>query len=254
VKRGNFLAVLASAAAAAVPLHAFADSLVGARLTQYDLFAALPVPGNGDWLRVVMGSGVQYQKQIGLGIERGLTGDRRLFVETQIGEAGGIACNPNTLKKTYLREPHFHALISPYPVLAMIARSGNTITRWADVEDGQTQNPADARLRLLDAAYLYGNEPLTIRSLEPATLHITGVAHATTHVVADVAPGSRLRRVELWHTPRVPFGVARYRATVSDFDPFELALGSYGAAFRTDLPQSLETLRAMTPDGMNVST
>jgi hypothetical protein len=253
MKRRFFLTALAGATAAAAPLHAFARTLVGARLTQHDLFAALPVPSDGKWLRVVMGSGVQYQKQIGLGVEHAQNGDR-LFVETQIGEAGGIACNPNTLKKTYLRSANFHALIDPYPVLAMIARSGNTITRWGDLEGGQPQNPADARLRLLDVAYLDASAPLTIRSLKPATLHITGVAHETTHVVADVDRGSRLRRVELWHTPSVPFGVARYHATVDDLDPFVLALGSYGAAFRTDLPQTLETLRAMTPDGMNVAT
>ena len=254
MKRHTFLSALGAAGLAATPLHVFGRALVGTRVSQRQLFATLPLPSDGDWLRVVMGSGVQYQKQIGLGVEHAQSGEQRLFVETQIGEAGGIACNPNTLKKIYLRDSRFHALLSPYPVLALIARSGNTITRWADVDDGQPQNAADSRLRLLDAAYLYNDAQLTIRSLASATLHITGVAHETTHVVADVAPGSRLRRVELWHTPAVPYGVARYRATVEDLDPFELALGSYGAKFRTDLPQSLETLRAMTPDGMNVAT
>jgi hypothetical protein len=244
---------LAAAAASATPLFAFARALVGSRLTQRELFASLPLPRIGDWLRVDMGSGVRYQKQIGLGVEHADAGGR-LYVETQIGEMGALACNPNTLKKTYLRGARFRAMIDPYPVLAIVSRSGNTITRWADTGDGQPQDPADARMRLLDAAYLYGDETLTVRSLAQATLHVAGTPHATTHVTADVAPGSRLRRVELWHSPHVPYGVARYRATLTDLDPFELELTKYGAAFHSELPQSLETLRAMTPDGMNVAT
>lgn len=253
MKRRDFAAALAASAATAAPLFTFARALVGARVTQREFFASLPLPRVGDWLRVDLGSGVRYQKQIGLGVEHADAGSR-LYVETQIGEMGALACNPNTLKKTYLRGDRFRAMIDPYPVLAIVARSGNTITRWADADDGQPQDPADAHLRLLDASYLYGDETLTVRSLAPATVHVAGTPHATTHVTADVAAGSRLRRVELWHTPHVPYGVARYRATLADLDPFELDLTKYGAAFRSDLPQSLETLRAMTPDGMNVAS
>ena len=250
--RRSFLAVAGAAMGAGVPLAAFSQGLVGASLTQHELFAALPSPQPGDWSRVIMGSGVQYDKQIGFGVETTPSGDLA-FVETQIGEAGGIACNPNTLKKTYLREKRFGSLVTEFSVAAIVAHSGNMLTRWADVAGGQTQSPHDAKMRLLDVAYLYDERKMTIRSVAVRPLRVGGVVHDTTHVVAEFSPGERLTQVELWHTPRVPFGVARYRATVRELEPFDFTLRTYGRSFKTALVTPLAQLRDMTPDGIAVA-
>ena len=251
MNRGSFVGSLGgSLAAASVPFATFAASLVGRPTTQPDLFAALPRPVRGSWLRLVMGSGVPYQKQIGLGSEAG----DLLYVETQIGTPGG-SCNPNTLKKTYLRGARFGGLVTEYAVRANVARSGNTLTRWGDIAGGQTVAEGDRDLRLLDAHYLYDDRPCVVESVAPATLHVAGSAHATTHVVASFRSPSgdeRLEHIELWHTTGVPFGVARYRAKLRGIDPFELTLESYGHTFKSEIAASLSTVRAMTPNGMSI--
>jgi len=60
--------------------------------TQRALFAALPRPKPGDWVRFVMGSGVEYQKQVGAGSEVTEHG-ALMYYETQVGTPGG-SCNP----------------------------------------------------------------------------------------------------------------------------------------------------------------
>lgn len=250
--RRSFLTIAGAALAAGVPLAAHAEALVGRSLTQRELFAALPEPRPGDWSRVIMGSGVQYDKQIGFGTESTPDGDL-LFVETQIGEAGGIACNPNTLKKTYLRDKAFGSLVTEFSVAAIVAHSGNMLTRWADAAGGQEQAPHDAKMRLLDVAYLYDERPMTIRAVAARSLRVDGIVHETTHVVGDFPAGERLQRLEVWHTPAVPFGVARYRATVRELDPFDFSLRTYGRTFKTALATPLAELRAITPDGIAVA-
>ena len=254
MNRASFAGSLGtSLVALATPFSAFAASLVGRPTTQHDLFAALPRPAGGSWLRLVMGSGVSYQKQIGLGSEAG-GAEPLLYVETQIGQPGG-SCNPNTLKKTYVRGARFGALITEYEVSANLARSGNTLTRWGDSAGGQTAAGGDRFLRLLDAHYLYDARPCVVESVASATLHVAGAAHETTHVAASFRSPSgdaRLEQIELWHTPGVPFGVARYRAKLRGIDPFELSLESFGHTFESEIPASLTTVRAMTPSGMSI--
>lgn len=254
MNRRSFVgAVAGTLAVAATPFATFASSLVGRPTTQHELFAALPRPERGSWLRLVMGSGVAYQKQIGLGSESGNAGDL-LYVETQIGLPGG-SCNPNTLKKTYLRGTRYSGLMTEYAIAANVARSGNTLSRWGDVAGGQAAAQGDEYLRLLDAHYLYDARPCVVESLGTATLHVAGAPHETTHVVASFgAPtgDARLEHIELWHLPGVPFGVARYRAKLRGIAPFELTLESYGRAFKSDISASLATIRAMTPNGMSV--
>lgn len=250
--RRSFITLASAAFAAGVPLAAHADALVGRTLTQRELFAALPAPQPGDWSRVIMGSGVQYDKQIGFGVEKTPDGDA-LFVETQIGEAGGIACNPNTLKKTYLREKHFGSLVTEFSVAAIVAHSGNMLTRWAEVGGGQIQAAHDAKMRILDVSYLYDERPMKIRAVAAKTLRFNGIDHDTTHVVGDFPAGERLVRLEVWHTAGVPFGIARYRATVRELDPFDFALRTYGRTFETALATPLAQLREMTPDGIAVA-
>jgi hypothetical protein len=94
IGRRSFVRAVAGALAVGTPLAALAKAAVGTTATLRELFAALPVPRRGDWVRIVLGSGVAYQKQIGLGIEPGADGEIA-FIETQIGMPGG-SCNPNT--------------------------------------------------------------------------------------------------------------------------------------------------------------
>lgn len=237
------------------PFATLAASLVGRTITQADLFATLPKPHPGDWSRVIMGSGVRYDKQMGFGRELDPHGGASsLFVETQIGEAGGIACNPNTLKKTYLREAHFGSLVTEAAVLAIVAHSGNMLTRWADVGDGQTQAPHDAKMRLLDVAYLYDERPMRVRSVTAQSVRVGNVRHAATRVVATFPAGERLQRLEIVHTPAVPLGIAAYTATVRELDPFGLALRSYGRGFKTGITTPLALLRPMTQSGIMTTT
>jgi len=239
--------------------------------TQRALFAALPRPKPGDWVRFVMGSGVEYQKQVGAGSEVTEHG-ALMYYETQVGTPGG-SCNPNTMKRTYLRGSSFTSLFDRAPVLADVANSGTTLTRWSDVGGGQTQSPTDARLQLLDALYLYDERPLHVVASNGETLALPASAPyggsenssrgklrstATTHLVAEFAPPydarHKLARIELWTSPAVPFGVARYRAIAHGSEPFELRLYSFGTRFKTDLAMSLETIRSLTPDGTHIQT
>ncbi|GAC1624536.1 MAG: hypothetical protein NVS4B5_16600 [Vulcanimicrobiaceae bacterium] len=251
MNRRHFLGAAAASTVVASPFAALAEAFVGRTLTQADLFATLPKPATGDWSRVIMGSGVQYDKQIGFGTERDPQGGASLlFVETQIGEAGGIACNPNTLRKTYLRDAHFGSLVREASVLAIVAHSGNMLTRWADVGAGQPQEAHDAKLRLLDASYLYDARPMRVRSVSSEIVRVGGRAHTGTRVIADFPAGERLRALEIVHTPAVPFGIARYKATVRELDPFGLALRSYGRDFKTGIATPLALLRPMTQSGI----
>ncbi|GAC1543664.1 MAG: hypothetical protein NVS3B16_10380 [Vulcanimicrobiaceae bacterium] len=231
----------------------------------------MPRPKPGQWVRLVMGSGVDYQKQIGAAMESTEHGEL-LYFETQVGTPGG-SCNPNTMKRTYMRASAFPTLFDQTPVVANVANSGTTLTRWADLSGGQSVSPMDAKLRLLDASYLYDERPVRVVSSKPQTVQVphgaiysgSGEGNrgqlqsvAATHTIATFAPPydakHKLTRIELWTNPNVPFGVIKYRAIANDLDPFELRLFSYGTRFKTDLAMSLETIRNITPSGTYVQT
>lgn len=242
--------------AAALGAALTSPALAGTHTTLAALFASLPAPEAGDWVRLIMGlGGAAYQKQIGLGVEEAADG-KLGFIETQIGSPGGVACNPNTLQKVYLRGPHFGSLLADYAVYAHVASSGNLLTRWADLGGGQTQNERDAQLRLLDVEALYDPRPCRIVSSSAAQIKADRAVYDTTHIVGEYAAstqaGRRLRRFELWSSPRVPFGVVKFRATLAELGEYELALFTHGRHFNSDLAMSLETLRALTPNGTSV--
>ena len=271
-RRQFALGTLAASALAGVPFEAYAASfMLGGTTTQRGLVDALPQPAHGQWARFILGSGVEYQKQVGAATETTAHGDL-LYYETQVGTPGG-SCNPNTMKRTYLQGKKFTSLFDQAPVAAAVANSGTTLTRWGDLQGGQTQASRDATLQLLDSPYLYDERPFRVISTKTETLHLPissaysgsadssrGPLHPilTTHTVAEFAPPydakHRLTRVEFWTTPAVPFGVAKYRAIVRDADPFELRVYSYGTRFKTDLAMSLETIRNITPDGTYIQT
>ncbi|MGH7727715.1 MAG: hypothetical protein ACREM2_02825 [Vulcanimicrobiaceae bacterium] len=216
----------------------------------------MPRPRVDQWVRLILASGVPYQKQIGMVSETSTRG-QLLYYETQVGVPGG-SCNPNTMKRIYIQGSSFGSLLSQSRVTAYVAASGTIISRWDDIGGGQQQSALDSRVRLLDLAYLYDDRPLIVRSVEKTTLGLHSGKHAVTHLVADFAPpyDSRhvLRRVELWTTPAVPFGVAKYRALSTDSDPFEATLYSYGDRFKPELAMTLDSIRVITPDGTSVQT
>ncbi|GAC1403523.1 MAG: hypothetical protein NVSMB64_05410 [Candidatus Velthaea sp.] len=270
MKRQLFVrTLLGLTAAATLPSRAFAAGKIST--TQRSLFDALPRPRAGQWVRLIMGSGVDYQKQIGAAVESTEHGDL-LYYETQVGTPGG-SCNPNTMKRTYLSGSRFASLFDRTNVLADVANSGTTLTRWSDIGGGQTQAAMDAKLQLLDASYLYDERPLRVVSTTAETLMLPsggsysgsadssrGRLHpiATTHIVGEFAGSGdakhRLTRIELWTSPAVPFGVAKYRAYAREMAPFELRLYSFGTRFKTDLAMSLETIRSITPSGTYIQT
>ncbi len=271
-RRQFAVGTLAASTVAAIPFEALASTFVlGGATTQRRFVDALPRPAHGQWVRLILGTGVEYQKQIGAATEATEHGDL-LYYETQVGTPGG-SCNPNTMKRTYLQGKKFTSLFDQAPVAAAVANSGTTLTRWGDLQGGQTQAPRDAKLQLLDSSYLYDDRPMRVVSSVRETIHLPassaysgsaessrGTLHPieTTHTVAEfTAPYDakhRLTRVEFWTTPAVPFGVVKYRALVRDADPFEMRVYSYGTRFKTDLAMSLETIRNVTPDGTYIQT
>lgn len=251
MNRASFVAG-AAALASAAPLAAFATELVGARLTQRALFAALPRMRSRQWTRIILGSGVKYQKQIGAGTEPAPGGGARYYYETQIGSPGG-SCNPSSMRKAYLRDPHFGSLLDAYPLLTNIGRTENMVYRFGDAESTANGNPGDTTLHLLDERYLFDPRELRIVSVTAERIHVASATRLTTHVVAEYGPArsanERLRRVDLWHAPELPFGLARYRGTLRDMEPFEMQPYSFGADFTSMLALRLDAVRAITKDG-----
>jgi hypothetical protein len=251
--RSTFLAGLTAALPLAGSMVPFAALAEGQVTTQRDLFASLPQPKSHDWTRIILGSGAKYQKQIGAGIETAQSGEKLYYYELQIGSPGG-SCNPSTMRKAYLREPSFGALLDTYPLIANIGRTGNLVFRYGDVTGEATaNNPADTRLRLLDEAYLYDPRPVRIVSLARAQIHVASQNLDAMHIVGEYpkagSASERLRHIELWHDPRFPFGLARYRATVAGLDPFEMHVYSHGADFSSILDLSLAEVRDITRNG-----
>jgi hypothetical protein len=221
----------------------------GDKVTQAELFASLPRPSGRLWTRLIMGAGAKYQKQIGLGSETAADGSTRLFYEIEVGSPGG-SCNPNTLRKAYLRANHYGSLLDTYPPISNLGRASNLVFRYGDVTNESHLEANDTRLRLLDLNALFDARNMTIVSASTQRLHQANRDVETTHVVGiysdSSAPHETLRRIELWHAPSFPFGVVRYRATFADYDPFELEAYSIGDNYKTDLPLSLEKVRSLT--------
>jgi hypothetical protein len=220
--------------------------------TQRELFASLPRPKASDWTRIILGAGAKYQKQIGVGTEIAEDGTRLPFYEIQVGSPGG-SCNPNSLRKAYLHGHAFGSLMDTYPLIANIGRSENLVFRYGDETSTTPDDKADSILRLLDLKALYDERPLRIVATARQRIHVASANVETTYVAAEypsanVACG-RLTRIELWHSPAFPFGVAKYRATFARSMPFELVVYAHGTNYVTDLPLSLARVRAITKDG-----
>jgi thiol-disulfide isomerase/thioredoxin len=197
------------------------------------ILAQYPTPVAGDIVQYELGFGAAFGKQIGFGNET--DGDERLsFVETQVGN-GDHACNPNTLKKVYLRRNTFADVFTPYPARTYVTRSGNMLTRWGD-----GVGPSASDLLLLDTKTLYDPRRATIVHVAPAGVTVDGRTIPTTHVRAHYrsAVGQQLRSVDQWLSAAVPLGLVKMTATAPDVDPFHLSVYKFARHFKTELAMS----------------
>lgn len=237
MKRNDFLAL---------GMGAFASTLFPLEALAWQPYAVLPAARAGLWVRYIMGFGVPYQKQVGFGIERTPIAER-YFIETQVGMPGG-SCNPNTMKKAYLRTRTFGNLTQVYGVQAYVSRSSTLVMLDED------QPPP---LRLLDSVHLYPKGGGTITKQGASTVSVPRQAvHQSENsiavqkaAVACTQCAARfddplLKELELWTSSNVPLGVGKMRARVSGMPPFELAIDSYGFDFHTGITESLEAVRA----------
>lgn len=237
MKRNDFLAL---------GMGAFAGTLLPLEALAWQPYAVLPAARAGLWVRYIMGFGVPYQKQIGFGIERTPVSER-YFIETQVGMPGG-SCNPNTMKKAYLRTRTFGNLTQVYGVEAYVSRSTTLVMLDED------QPPP---MRLLDSVHLYPKGGGTIVRQGASTVSVprAAVHQSENSIVAEKASVActqcsarfedpLLKELELWTASNVPLGVGKMRARVSGMPPFELAIDSYGFDFHTGITESLEAVRA----------
>ena len=248
MKRNDFL-VLGAAAVAAdlLPLPAGAAILRdGARVQPHELFAGLPVARPGLWVRYILGFGVPYQKQIGFGVEETPLA-KRYFIETQVGMPGG-SCNPNTMKKAYLKTRVFGNLMYVYGVEAYVSRSSTMVMLDED---------RPVPLHLLDGSHLYDKGTGTVTRLRSATMPVPKRAarQSQDSIVVAKSPvactqcaarfdQALLKELEVWSAPDVPLGVGKIRARVAGMPEFHLAVDSYGYDFRTGIAASLDSVRA----------
>ncbi|HET9095348.1 MAG TPA: hypothetical protein VFN37_01695 [Candidatus Baltobacteraceae bacterium] len=230
----------------ALGMGAFASTLFPLEALAWQPYAVLPAARAGLWVRYIMGFGVPYQKQVGFGIERTPIAER-YFIETQVGMPGG-SCNPNTMKKAYLRTRTFGNLTQVYGVQAYVSRSSTLVMLDED------QPPP---LRLLDSVHLYPKGGGTITKQGASTVSVPRQAvHQSENsiavqktAVACTQCAARfddplLKELELWTSSNVPLGVGKMRARVSGMPPFELTIDSYGFDFHTGITESLEAVRA----------
>ena len=249
IKRASFSRVAAAGllvgAGAASPAFAFGVPLrAGARLTAAQILDAYPTAVSGDVVQYELGFGAAYDKQIGFGHETD-GNDRLSFVETQVGN-GDHACNPNTLKKVYLKRRRFANVFTPYPASVYVTRSGSMMTRWGD-----GVGPSAADLLLLDTKLLYRGEPATIDRLTREILTVGKRKLRTTHVAARYSghEGAPPRMLDLWLSADVPLGLVKMRTSLPGLEPFELSLYAFGKKFHSSLAMKLATVRALTPSG-----
>ncbi len=239
MKRKEFLVLSAGFACGFAPAQSDSTSA---------FFAALPAARPGLWVRYVMGFGVQYQKQIGFGVERTPLATR-YFIETQVGMPGG-SCNPNSLKKAYLKTRSFGNLVEVYGVDAYVSRSANLVM----LEDRQAPP-----LRLLDSPHLYPKAPAAAHlQSSSAAVPEHPSHHSDDAIVVAKAPVTctqctarfdepLLKEFAVWSAPGVPLGVARIQARVTGMPDFQMMLDSYGFDYRSGIAESLDSVRAEQP-------
>ncbi len=208
---------------------------VGARTSLDALLGTLPPVAPRAWVQYVLGSGVRYLKRIGYGVEPTSLG-KLAFIETQIG-SDEASCNPNTIKKSYLRGGRYGGLLQPHDVSRYVMKAGTTFIL-------ETATRADT-LWLLDEDDLYSPGPARVVAVGSETVTMRRRTFATRRVSLAFAGGKQgLRTMTLWLTPAVPNGIAKLHATTAGGDPFDLRIDAFGDAYASLVNASFDSLRA----------
>jgi hypothetical protein len=217
---------LAAGPALAAGSHATLDALVG----------GVAPPRSHTWVQYVLGSGVRYLKKSGYGVERTSAGPLA-FIETQIG-SDEATCNPNTIRKGYLRDGRYGHLLEPHDVSRYVMKAGTTFML---VEATRAD-----RLWLLDEDNLYAPGAARIVEGGTDTVAMRGRRFPARRVTLAFTPrgASSLRTMTLWLTPAVPNGVARLHATLAGADPFDLRIDAFGQNYVSLVTESFDALRA----------
>jgi hypothetical protein len=235
VKRAAFGAGMLASTFGAAAAPAFAT--LRAEAPSLDaLVGDLAPPRPHTWVQYVLGAGVPYLKKIGYGVERTSQGPLA-FIETQIG-SDETSCNPNTIRKGYLRAARYGDLLEPHDVTRYVMKSGTTFmlveARRAD------------RLWLLDEDNLYVRGPVRVIASNGDRVAMHGRRFAARRVTLGFASreSGGLRTMTLWLTPAIPNGIARMHATFAGADPFDLRIDAFGQNYVSLVSESFDALRA----------
>jgi hypothetical protein len=243
VKRTGFTAGLAGAASLAglaatmgpPALGAPGTVAVGSRTTLDALLATVPPVAPRAWVQYVMGSGVRYLKKIGYGADRTSLG-KLAFIETQIG-SDEAACNPNTVKKSYLKTARYGDLLQPHDISRYVMKAGTTFLLV-------NATRADT-LWLLDEDNLYSPHPARVTDVGRETVVMRKRSFTTRRVTLAFDGGGKqaLRTMTLWLTPAIPNGVAKLHATIAGGDPFDLRIDAFGGDYSSLVDAPFDALR-----------
>ncbi|MGH7707994.1 MAG: hypothetical protein ACREM6_08725 [Vulcanimicrobiaceae bacterium] len=247
MKRQQFVSLAGSLAAASLPLAATARApfAPGASVAEPSLFTTAAVRP-GDWVQYIMGSGVQYAKRIAFGRERTREG-LLSYIETEIGGAGG-SCNPNTVKKAYLRGADFGNLVTPHEALLFVQKAGTAYNLWGG-PGGEPLSKRDATFWLLDESYFYVRRRATIAAIASDRVRLRHRTVDAQRITVEFprAAAPALKRLTVWRSAAVPLGVVKMHAEIAGADPFELKLDFHGERYVSVVPMTLDELRALNP-------
>jgi hypothetical protein len=231
MKRQAFLARgcgIAAAVAAGVPL---ASSAAPGTTTLDALLAPMPPFAPGQWLQYAFESAPAYMKRIGFGLERTSAGVFRT-IETQVGGTE-YACDPNTIKKSYLSAASYGNLLQAHPVRFLTVKAGMSFMLSA--------GSAEDALWLLDTDTVDTPRPARIVERASETLRVHRKPVATERLTLRFAGSTRVTR--LWLAAGIPGGVARLETSGGGQDPFAMRLNNHGEGYQTLVTESFEVLR-----------
>jgi hypothetical protein len=237
MRRAHFLTVSSGAAAAVAaggfPILAAASSaLAGLAPTLNGLLAPMPAFARGQWLQYSFESAPAYVKRIGFGIEHTSAGTFHT-IETQVGGTE-YACDPNTIKKSYLSAPAYGNVLAPHDVRFLTVKAG--------VSFMLAEGTKEDALWLLDTDAVYSTHTATIAAESSETVAVKHTSVQAKRLTLKFG-GGPLRTMTIWLAPSLPGGVARLEASVSGQDPFAMRLHAHGAGYQSLVTESFDELR-----------